>query len=83
MMFFTGVAVWIKYRGKTWIKGVLAIVAFFIGYAPVSYTHLAVRYFSKSADRTTDVSDPAGRSAGHDDGRGSGYDGRRGRAHGT
>ena len=22
MMFFTGVAVWIKYRGKTWIKGV-------------------------------------------------------------
>ena len=34
MMFFTGVAVWIKYRGKTWIKGVLAIVAFFIGYAP-------------------------------------------------
>ena len=34
MMFFTGVAVWIKYRWKTWIKGVLAIVAFFIGYAP-------------------------------------------------
>ena len=37
MMFFTGVAVWIKYRGKTWIKGVLAIVAFFIGYAPWLY----------------------------------------------
>ena len=34
MMFFTGVAVWIKYRGKTWTKGVLAIVAFLIGYAP-------------------------------------------------
>ena len=37
MMFFTGVAVWIKYRWKTWIKGVLAIVAFFIGYAPWLY----------------------------------------------
>lgn len=37
MMFFTGVAVWIKYRGKTWIKGVLAIIAFFIGYAPWLY----------------------------------------------
>ena len=37
MMFFTGVAVWIKYRGKTWKKGVLAIVAFFIGYAPWLY----------------------------------------------
>ena len=37
MMFFTGVAVWIKYRGKTWKKGVLAIVAFLIGYAPWLY----------------------------------------------
>lgn len=37
MMFFTGVAVWIKYRGKAWIKGVLAIIAFFIGYAPWLY----------------------------------------------
>lgn len=37
MMFFTGVAVWIKYRGKTWRKGVLAIVAFLIGYAPWLY----------------------------------------------
>lgn len=37
MMFFTGVAVWIKYRGKTWTKGVLAIVAFLIGYAPWLY----------------------------------------------
>ncbi len=37
MMFFTGVAVWIKYRGNTWKKGVLAIVAFFIGYAPWLY----------------------------------------------
>lgn len=36
-MFFTGVAVWIKYRGKTWKKGVLAIVAFLIGYAPWLY----------------------------------------------
>lgn len=37
MMFFTGVDVWIKYRGNTWKKGVLAIVAFFIGYAPWLY----------------------------------------------
>ena len=37
MMFFTGVAVWIKYRGNTWRKGVLAIVAFLIGYAPWLY----------------------------------------------
>ena len=37
MLFFTGVAVWIKYRGKTWKKGVLAIVAFLIGYAPWLY----------------------------------------------
>lgn len=37
MMFFTGVAVWIRYRGNTWKKGVLAIVAFFIGYAPWLY----------------------------------------------
>ena len=37
MMFFTGVAVWIKNRGKSWIKGVLAIVAFLIGYAPWLY----------------------------------------------
>lgn len=37
LMFFTGVAVWIKYRGKTWRKGLLAIVAFFIGYAPWLY----------------------------------------------
>lgn len=37
MLFFTGVAVWIKYRGKTWRKGVLAIVAFLIGYAPWLY----------------------------------------------
>lgn len=37
MMFFTGVAVWMKYRGRTWIKGVLAIIAFFIGYAPWLY----------------------------------------------
>lgn len=37
MMFFTGVAVWIKYRGKTWKKGLLAIIAFLIGYAPWLY----------------------------------------------
>ena len=34
LLFFTGVAVWLKQRGKSWIKGVIAIIAFFIGYAP-------------------------------------------------
>lgn len=49
MMFFTGVAVWIKYRGKTWKKGVLAIVAFLIGYAPWLYfLYAGLRTVSRS-----------------------------------
>ena len=49
MMFFTGVAVWIKYRGNTWKKGVLAIVAFFIGYAPWLYfLYAGIRTVSNS-----------------------------------
>ena len=49
LMFFTGVAVWIKYRGNTWKKGVLAIVAFFIGYAPWLYfLYAGIRTVSRS-----------------------------------
>ena len=49
MIFFTGVAVWIKYRGNTWKKGVLAIVAFFIGYAPWLYfLYAGIRTVSNS-----------------------------------
>lgn len=34
LVFFTGAAVWIKYRGKTWIKGLCAVLAFLVGYGP-------------------------------------------------
>lgn len=37
LLFFTGVAVWIKYHGKSWIKGAIAIIVFLIGYAPWLY----------------------------------------------
>lgn len=34
LLFCTGVAVWIKHRGRSWQKGFLAILAFLAGYAP-------------------------------------------------
>lgn len=34
MLFLTGVAFWIKHRGKTWLKGVVAIIGFIVGYTP-------------------------------------------------
>ncbi len=34
ILFMTGVCVWMKYRGRTWLRGVLSIVMFFVGYAP-------------------------------------------------
>lgn len=34
LLFCTGVAVWIKYRGRSWQKGFVAILAFLAGYAP-------------------------------------------------
>lgn len=37
MLFFTGIAVWWKERGKAWRKGVLAIAMFLVGYAPWMY----------------------------------------------
>lgn len=34
LLFFTGVAVWLKNRGKTWIKGLCAVLAYIVGYSP-------------------------------------------------
>ena len=34
LVFFTGAAVWHKHRGKTWIKGMCAVLAYIIGYTP-------------------------------------------------
>lgn len=34
LLFCTGVAFWLKYRGRTWQKGLGAIAAFIVGYAP-------------------------------------------------
>lgn len=34
LLFCTGVAFWLKHRGRTWKKGLGAIVAFIVGYAP-------------------------------------------------
>lgn len=34
MIFITGVAAAVRYRGKTWIKGLTALIAFIAGYAP-------------------------------------------------
>ena len=34
LVFCTGVAVWLKNRGKTWLKGMWAVAAFLVGYTP-------------------------------------------------
>lgn len=34
LLFCTAVAVWLKHRGKSWLKGLGAIVSFLVGYAP-------------------------------------------------
>ncbi|MCM1102332.1 MAG: glycosyltransferase family 39 protein [Acetatifactor muris] len=34
MIFITGVAAAVRYRGKTWLKGVAALIAFILGYTP-------------------------------------------------
>ncbi len=34
ILFFTGAAVWIRDRGKAWLKGVGAVAAFILGYSP-------------------------------------------------
>lgn len=47
ILFFTGVAVWIRHRGKTWLKGVGAVLAFLAGYSPWLYfLFIAVRNVS-------------------------------------
>lgn len=37
LMFMTTLAIWIKYRGKSWINGTVAMVVFLTGYAPWFY----------------------------------------------
>lgn len=34
LVFFTGAAVWLKYRGKTWLKGLCAVLVFIVLYSP-------------------------------------------------
>lgn len=34
LLFCTGVAVFLKYRGKSWIKGLSAVLAYIVGYIP-------------------------------------------------
>lgn len=34
LLFGTGVAVWLKHRGKTWVKGISAIAVFILIYTP-------------------------------------------------
>lgn len=34
ILFFTGAAVWIRDRKKTWLKGACAVLAFLLGYSP-------------------------------------------------
>lgn len=34
LVFFTGVMVWAKHRGKTWRKGLAAVLSFLLGYTP-------------------------------------------------
>lgn len=47
ILFFTGAAVWIRCRGKTWLKGAAAILAFLAGYGPWLYfLFIAVRNVS-------------------------------------
>lgn len=49
ILFFTGVAVWIRRRGKTWLKGLGAIIAFLAGYSPWLYfLFIAVRNVSNN-----------------------------------
>lgn len=64
LLFFTAVAVWVKQRGKSWIKGVMAILVFLLGYAPWLYfLFTAMKNISKSwwmtdilgLDRTMDM----------------------------
>lgn len=49
ILFFTGAAVWIRLRGKTWLKGAGAVLAFLAGYGPWLYfLFIAIRNVSHS-----------------------------------
>lgn len=49
MIFITGVAATVRYKGKTWIKGLLALIAFIAGYAPwMSYLFTATENVSNN-----------------------------------
>lgn len=49
LLFFTGAAVWIKYRGNTWRKGVMIILLFLAGYAPwLVFLFVAIKNVSGS-----------------------------------
>lgn len=49
LVFFTGAAVWLKYRGKSWIKGVCAVMAFLVGYTPwLFFLYTAIRNVSSN-----------------------------------
>ncbi|MCM1539692.1 MAG: glycosyltransferase family 39 protein [Blautia sp.] len=49
ILFFTGAAVWVRKRGKTWLKGLGAILAFVAGYSPwLFFLATAIRNVSHS-----------------------------------
>ena len=49
MLFCTFVVVWIKHRGKSWIKGFVAILAFLAGYAPwMVFLYTAMKTISQT-----------------------------------
>lgn len=49
LLFFTGAAVWIRDRKKTWLKGVGAISVFLLGYSPwLFFLYTAVKNVSQS-----------------------------------
>lgn len=49
LLFFTGAAVWIRDRKKTWLKGAGSIFAFFLGYSPwLFFLFTAVKNVSQS-----------------------------------
>lgn len=49
LLFFTGLAVWMKYRGGAWRKGLMAVILFFVGYAPwLLFLFVAIRNVSGS-----------------------------------
>jgi len=49
LLFFTGTAVWVRHRGRTWWKGFLAIFLFLLGYAPwMFFLITAIQHVSAS-----------------------------------